>query len=147
AVRFERALATVRQHLQWAEADMAAPERKREARQKLDAARLNLDRAEALRPGTWQVEQLLRLYAQSRRKLIGFEMSPKLKLYEDCAGCPEMVELPPGSFKMGSPDRAPDSYEAERPQHKVTIAKGFAIGRFEVTVREFELFVRAENYT
>ena len=65
--QFENALSTVRQHIQWAEADMAA-ERKREARQKLDAARLNLERAEALRRGSWQVEQLQRLYAQSRRR-------------------------------------------------------------------------------
>jgi formylglycine-generating enzyme required for sulfatase activity len=51
------------------------------------------------------------------------------KTVKDCPECSEMVELPTGSFDMGS-----DSGEAdEKPVHRVTIAKPFAIGKTEVT--------------
>ena len=145
SIRFERHLNDVRQHIQWADADMAA-ERKREARQKLDAARQQLDRAERLRPGTWQTQELERLHSMARRRLLGRDLTPNLKLYQDCPECPEMIELPAGAFTMGSDDGDAEAYAAERPKHAVAIARPFAIGRFEVTVHEFSLFVRAENY-
>jgi formylglycine-generating enzyme required for sulfatase activity len=51
------------------------------------------------------------------------------KVFKDCPECPEMVEIPAGSFDMGS-----DNGEAnEKPVHRVTIAKSFAIGKTEVT--------------
>lgn len=46
----------------------------------------------------------------------------------DCPDCPEMVVVPSGSFDMGS-----NSYDVEKPIHRVTIAKAFAIGKTEVT--------------
>jgi formylglycine-generating enzyme required for sulfatase activity len=52
--------------------------------------------------------------------------------FRDCPDCPEMVVVPAGSFNMGS--GAP--YEG--PVHKVTIAKPFAVGRFEVTFDEWD---------
>lgn len=51
------------------------------------------------------------------------------KTFKDCPDCPEMVEIPAGSFAMGSSNAEPD----EKPLHSVTIAKPFAIGRTEVT--------------
>jgi formylglycine-generating enzyme required for sulfatase activity len=59
---------------------------------------------------------------------------------------PALVVIPSGRFLMGTPqlDRAQAS--AEQPQHEVTIAKGFAIGRAEVTVAQFAAFVRASGY-
>jgi formylglycine-generating enzyme required for sulfatase activity len=59
---------------------------------------------------------------------------------------PALVVIPSGRFLMGTPqlDRAQAS--AEQPQHEVTIAKGFAIGRAEVTVAQFAEFVRASGY-
>jgi formylglycine-generating enzyme required for sulfatase activity len=54
--------------------------------------------------------------------------------FQECASCPEMVVVPAGEFMMGSEDL----YEAERPAHKVTIAKPFAIGRFSVTFDEWD---------
>jgi len=51
--------------------------------------------------------------------------------------CPEMVVIPAGSFTMGSSDGADD----EKPPHKVTIAKPFAVGKFEVTFAEWEACV------
>lgn len=55
----------------------------------------------------------------------------------DCDGCPELVEITPGSFVMGS-NAGNDN---ERPATKVTIRKPFSIGRYEVSVGEWELCV------
>jgi sulfatase modifying factor 1 len=65
--------------------------------------------------------------------------------FSDCAGCPEMVVLPPGKFMMGSPPDEPgrDVYGSEDPQHLVTIAYSFAVGIFEVTRDEWAMFVKA----
>ncbi len=51
------------------------------------------------------------------------------KEVKDCPECPEMVELPAGSFDMGSSKGEPN----EQPVHRVTIAHPFAIGKTEVT--------------
>ena len=61
--------------------------------------------------------------------------------FHDCAECPEMVVLPAGTFRMGSPPSEQGRHEAEGPVHEVTIAAPFAIGRYEVTVAEFGRFV------
>ena len=50
------------------------------------------------------------------------------RIFRDCDDCPEMVEIPPGSFMMGS-----DRDQMQRPVHSVTIAKAFAIGKTEIT--------------
>ena len=52
----------------------------------------------------------------------------------DCEGCPEMVVVPAGNFVMGADDR----FAAEKPPHRVTIAKPFAISRFEVTFDQWQ---------
>jgi formylglycine-generating enzyme required for sulfatase activity len=54
----------------------------------------------------------------------------------------ELVQIPAGQFKMGS--RTGDS--DERPIHKVHIKESFYIGRTEVTVRQFRVFVQATGY-
>ena len=51
------------------------------------------------------------------------------KSFKDCDDCPEMVVIPAGSFDMGSNDGA----DNEKPVHRVTFAKGFAMGKTEVT--------------
>ncbi len=79
--------------------------------------------------------------------------------FRECAGnCPEMIVIPPGSFVMGStqaeqsrfdavPKRTNDNdlqnHEAsalsnEGPQHKVVIAKSFAVSKFDVTFAEWD---------
>ena len=52
-----------------------------------------------------------------------------------------MVVVPAGEFMMGSPEREPDRNASEGPQHKVTIAKPFAVGKFEVTFEEWDACV------
>src|SRR5262249_4995639 len=53
-------------------------------------------------------------------------------MFRDCSDCAELVVIPAGSFDMGSPT------EYENPVHRVTIAKPFAIGRYEVTFDEWD---------
>jgi formylglycine-generating enzyme required for sulfatase activity len=48
-----------------------------------------------------------------------------------------MVALPAGSFDMGASDDDPKGTPGERPRHRVTIERRFAIGRYEVTVGEW----------
>jgi formylglycine-generating enzyme required for sulfatase activity len=62
----------------------------------------------------------------------------------DCAGCPEMVVVPAGEFMMGSPETERGRNKDEGPQHKVTIAQPFAVGKFEVTFAEWDACV-ADN--
>ncbi len=62
-------------------------------------------------------------------------------VFRDCADCPEMVVIPPGSFTMGSPESEPQRMD-EGPQHTVTISKPFAAGKFELTFDEWDACVR-----
>ncbi len=63
-------------------------------------------------------------------------------VFHDCEQCPEMVVIPAGSFQMGDVSGDDD----ERPVHEVTIGYSFAVGRYEVTRREFARFVEADGY-
>jgi len=56
------------------------------------------------------------------------------EVFRDCPDCAEMVVVPHGDFEMGGGDTP-----YEKPQHKVTIAHPFAIGRGEVTFDEWDL--------
>jgi formylglycine-generating enzyme required for sulfatase activity len=58
--------------------------------------------------------------------------------FKDCDACPEMVVVPAGEFMMGSEE---DSHQ--KPVHKVTIARSFAVGKFELTVGEYLACVAA----
>jgi formylglycine-generating enzyme required for sulfatase activity/type II secretory pathway predicted ATPase ExeA len=55
--------------------------------------------------------------------------------------CPEMVVLPAGSFIMGSPADEIFRSDNEGPQHKVAIAKPFAVSKFEVTFNQWDTCV------
>jgi len=52
---------------------------------------------------------------------------------KDCATCPALVALPGGTFEMGSNSDDP----AERPVHRVSVGQPFAIGKYEVTVEQW----------
>jgi formylglycine-generating enzyme required for sulfatase activity len=73
--------------------------------------------------------------------------------FRDCEGCPEMVTIPAGRFLMGSlpAETGNRGWPAkvggnERPRHEVTIARPFAIGKYEVTRGQFAAFVAATGY-
>ena len=57
------------------------------------------------------------------------------EFFRDCPECGEMVVVPAGSFDMG------EHTSFEEPVHRVTIAKPFAIGRYLVTFREWDLCI------
>jgi formylglycine-generating enzyme required for sulfatase activity len=65
------------------------------------------------------------------------------RVFRDCPECPEMVVLPAGEFMMGSPQSEAERNTDEGPRHKVTIAKPFAVGKFEVTFAEWDACVAA----
>jgi formylglycine-generating enzyme required for sulfatase activity len=48
-----------------------------------------------------------------------------------------LVFIPPGSFRMGSPTNEVDRLVVEGPQTAVTISRGFWIGKYEVTQWEY----------
>jgi formylglycine-generating enzyme required for sulfatase activity len=48
-----------------------------------------------------------------------------------------MVFIPPGTFRMGSPTNEVDRYDWEGPQTAVTISRGFWMGKYEVTQGEY----------
>jgi formylglycine-generating enzyme required for sulfatase activity len=56
--------------------------------------------------------------------------------FKEGADCPEMIVVPAGRFLMGSPAGQGDDYEC--PQHEVTIAKPFAVAKFELTFDEWD---------
>ncbi len=58
---------------------------------------------------------------------------------QDCPECPELVRVAAGTFKMGS--TTGDS--SERPVHTVRISKPFAIGKYEVTIAQWQACVKA----
>ncbi len=60
----------------------------------------------------------------------------------DCDGCPPLVVIPAGTFMMGSPADEAGRFDDEGP-FRVTFAKPFAIGKFEVTRAQWELCVQA----
>lgn len=66
--------------------------------------------------------------------------------FKDCADCPDMVVLPAGKFAMGSPNSDPLRAPEEAPEHAVTIANAFAVGKFPVTRGQFAAFVTASGY-
>jgi formylglycine-generating enzyme required for sulfatase activity len=59
---------------------------------------------------------------------------------------PVVVVVSSGSFVMGSRENERERTEAEGPQHRVTFARGFALGQREVTVGEFAAFVADTGY-
>ncbi len=71
-------------------------------------------------------------------------------IIKDCEICPEIVVVPPGSFKMGrdgaEPVREGEIRRYEGPERKVTIARTFGAGRFEITNEQFAAFIESTGY-
>lgn len=67
------------------------------------------------------------------------------RTFSDCADCPEMVVVPAGSFTMGSPATEAGRYPVEGPQRQITLARPFAVGRFEITRAQYAAFSSASG--
>jgi len=94
----------------------------------------------------WRWFTTIRPYmsAQVRPYVLGAAAERALKpmdSFRECAkDCPEMIVVPAGSFTMGSPTN--QGHDAlEEPQHKVTIAKPFAVAKLELTFAEWDACV------
>lgn len=70
---------------------------------------------------------------------------PDLAVFKDIDApwCPEMVVIPAGTFLMGSPSNEAERRKDEGPQHRVTISRRFALGRYAVTFDEYDYFCDA----
>lgn len=64
-----------------------------------------------------------------------------------CAGCPDMVVIPAGTFQQArwtkAPDRVTDQKGEGAQSHLVTFSKPFAIGKYDVTFEEWDACVAA----
>jgi formylglycine-generating enzyme required for sulfatase activity/serine/threonine protein kinase len=72
---------------------------------------------------------------------------PKLPRWKNSVGM-ELAPIPPGKFRMGSPDNELGRHGdgREGPQHEVTLTRPFYIGVYPVTVGQFREFVKARTY-
>src|SRR5262249_50049641 len=73
---------------------------------------------------------------EEKKRLEAAFLTRSGRVFRDCSVCPEMVVIPAGEFMMGSTE---DRFE--KPPHKVTIARPFAVGKFTVTFAEWDACV------
>ena len=78
----------------------------------------------------------LRSEAEEAERLAN-ERKPGRQL-RDCAACPDLVIVPAGSYRMGSPRHEEARYEDEGPSHEVAITRPMAVGIYEVTFGEWD---------
>jgi formylglycine-generating enzyme required for sulfatase activity len=138
-------------------------EREQQERERLERERLERERQQQLererqrvRADRWaarvpkdihgwsseQVQGLQRLVAESLG--LGPVFRDPLK---DGSEGPEMVLIPPGSYLMGASEGDTQASADEKPPHRVSIARLFAIGRYPVTFDEYDRFVLATQYS
>ena len=67
--------------------------------------------------------------------------------FRDCSECPEMIVVPAGVYRMGSPSPGPSRNAAEGPVHRVSIPEPFAVGVYEVTFEQWDACRRAGGCT
>jgi formylglycine-generating enzyme required for sulfatase activity len=68
-----------------------------------------------------------------------------LEVFRDASFAPDLVVIPAGQFIMGSPGGEEGRFDNEEPQHRVTIDRRFAIGRYPVTFDEYDRFCEAQR--
>ena len=99
----------------------------------------------------WQKAQSGESHASYSAYLLSYPNGRYVKLAElslkklgraarDCSDCPEMVQIPAGSFEMGSNDGDAD----EKPVHRVSV-NAFAMSKTEITNRQFRQFRPGHN--
>jgi formylglycine-generating enzyme required for sulfatase activity len=85
------------------------------------------------------------MVAQVRPHVLSPDAERALKpgqAFRECAkDCPEMVVVPAGEFMMGSPPTEKGRMPDEDPQHRVTIARPFAVSKYDVTFNDWDACV------
>jgi formylglycine-generating enzyme required for sulfatase activity/predicted Ser/Thr protein kinase len=69
------------------------------------------------------------------------------EIFRDCDVCPQMSVIPAGGFTQGSYETDPGFHPSEAPAHDVTIGRKIAIGRYEVTLGEYQAFAEETGHT
>jgi formylglycine-generating enzyme required for sulfatase activity len=89
----------------------------------------------------WFITMRPYMVSQVRPYVLSMEAERALEpgaTFRECAkNCPEMVVVPAGEFMMGSPANEEGRLVNEGPQHRVTIARPFAVSKFEVTFADW----------
>ena len=98
------------------------------------------DPAQTNTPNTWCCLEYLQLPASPYLWVDSFAPAARSRFYRAVvmAVPTNMVFIPPGTFRMGSPTNEVDRYlDYEGPQVAVTIRRGFWMGKYEVTQGEY----------
>jgi len=111
-------------------------------------AERSLEAAAKLRPDSPRLIGLRERLVRKQREELARPAQPQLILpIRDCPDCPELVEIPAvRPFTMGAPESEVGSYPKERPQRNVTVARAFLMGRYEVTVRQYRIFLAKSGH-
>lgn len=80
-------------------------------------------------------------------------VSSEFPHFRDCDACSEMVVIPTGEYLMGATEEEfkgeysgyKTFYLVETPRHRVDV-KSFAIAKFSVTRKQFEIFANETNF-
>ena len=127
-----------------------AEEDARKAAQAKDKALAARIEEKARRTAELEAKQLAREEAQPEPPKRAAEAPRPVRqpgtVFQDCPDCPRMVVIPAGEFRMGSVPSEAERGGDEGPQHQVSIASSFALGRTEVTVAEFRRFTDDAGY-
>lgn len=89
------------------------------------------------------VPALMAKRIRDTERIAGQTFTDTLQDGTPCPFCPEMVVIPAGSFTMGSPGDEAERFSDEGPQRRVSFAKSFAMGRYEVTFDQWDACVAA----
>ncbi len=101
----------------------------REAREALERERLAREARERK-----EAERKVKEQAERERTRSG-------RVFRDCEECPEMVVVPAGEYMMGSPSNEDERESDEGPRHRVRVPRVFAVGKYEVTFKEWDTCV------
>ena len=90
----------------------------------------------------------LRARLEEARLYGGFEPGQVFadKLNRAGGTAPEIVIIAADSYLMGTRENSDDSYDHEKPLHRVTIRQGFGLGVREVSVAEIRRFIEQTGY-
>ena len=118
----------------------------RQAEREAEAARQAEREAEAARQAEREAEAARQAEreAEAARQVERDAARAPGTVFRDCSTCPELVVIPSGEFRMGSPASEEGRWDdgAEEPLRRVRVER-FALGRYEVTFEDYERFVWA----
>ena len=97
------------------------------------------DLAQTTNANAWRCVEFLQLPASPYPWADKSTLATGRRFYRavEFAAPTNLVFIPPGTFRMGSPANEVDRIDNEGPQTAVTISRGFWMGKYEVTQREY----------